>query len=182
MRSILSLLAVIVASMTLVFLAGCDSRPAAAPKNGEVKKHDHAGHVHGPHEGELIELGDEEYHAELLHDDATHAVTIYLLDAAAKEGVPVEETEITINAVVDGKPTQFKLPAAPIEGEPAGQSSRFIVADEKLHEAIESEEAQPRLTVTIAGKPYTGKIDHHHEQGKNDREEHKEGEHEGGRY
>ena len=37
----------------------------------EKAEHDHAGHDHahvGPHGGDIVELGDENYHAELAHD------------------------------------------------------------------------------------------------------------------
>ncbi len=84
----------------------------------------HAGHDHpseGPHGGELIDLGKEEYHAELVHDDATHTITIYVLDGSAKVAMPIEATEMALNLLVDGKPQQFKLPAKP-EWRPRGES------------------------------------------------------------
>ena len=66
--------------------AGC-SEPSGGDQFSEVSAHDneqatedpHAGHAHpshGPHGGDLIELGNEEYHAELVHphghDDDVH--------------------------------------------------------------------------------------------------------------
>lgn len=68
-------------------LSGC-GEPSGGDQFSEVSEHDnehpdqdpHAGHAHpshGPHGGDLIELGNEEYHAELVHphghdDDAHH--------------------------------------------------------------------------------------------------------------
>ncbi len=53
-----------------------------APPPATVDVHSHP--TEGPHHGTLIELGKEEYHAELVHDDKM--VTIYILDSAAKKG------------------------------------------------------------------------------------------------
>lgn len=115
----------------------------------------------GPHKGQLIELGEEEYHAELVHDDATHTITVYLLDKAAKDAVPIEATELPLNLVVAGSPTQFALPAAPLPGEAAGKSSCFKLTDQKLCEAMDDPATKGRFNVTIAGKPYTGSVEHH---------------------
>jgi hypothetical protein len=151
-------------------LAGCKSSPpSAAPEEESAEyaehehEHDHA-HAHpeeGPHHGHLIELGDEEYHAELTHDEATHTITIYLLDKEAKNPVSIADSEITLNLAVDGKPVQAILAAQPQEADPAGQASRFSVTDEKALEALESPKATGRLNVTIEGKPYSGAVEHH---------------------
>ncbi len=121
-------------------------------------------HVHpteGPHHGSLVELGNEEYHVELVLDDKS--VTIYILDAAAKNAVPIDSPDLTINVMHEGKPEQFKLPATPDTGDPAGKSSRFTLADEELAGHIDDEAAGPRLSVTINGTPYRGEIKHSHD-------------------
>jgi hypothetical protein len=126
--------------------------------------HDHeAGHAHpdeGPHHGQLIELGNEEYHAEMIHDDATHKITFYLLDGSAKKSVAVEEKELLLNVVADGKPQQFKLPSVPQADDAAGKSSRFEITNETLCEALDDSKTTGRLNVTIAGKPFAGEISH----------------------
>jgi hypothetical protein len=137
---------------------GCNQQPAA---NKPAAEHEHAHPEEGPHHGHLIELGEEEYHAELTHDDATKTITVYLLDGKAEKPVPISEPEILVNLVVDGAPIQAKLLANPQEGDPAGQSSRFSITDEKVMVALQAERAAGRLNVTIAGKPYTGNIEHH---------------------
>lgn len=147
---------------------GCNGAPApdAAP-SGQADQHE-AGHEHGhehpeegPHHGHLIELGEEEYHAELTHDDATKTVAIYLLGKDAKTAVPISDPEVVLNLVVAGKPQQAKLAAAPQEGDPQGQASRFTVVDEAVLEALEAPQTTGRLNVAIAGKPYSGAIEHH---------------------
>lgn len=128
--------------------------------------HDHgktgASHSEGPHHGNLIELGQEEYHAELTHDHATNAVTVYLLDREAKVAQAIADTEIVLNLVADGKPTQVKLAGAPQEGDPSGQSSRFTIVDEKVLELFEAPNTTGRLNISINGKAYTGVIESLH--------------------
>jgi len=145
----------------LAFL-GCGQTAAppanpAAPAGADA----HAHAEDGPHKGQLIELGAEEYHAELVHDDATHTITIYVLDKAAKDAVPIEATELPLNLVVAGSPAQFSLPAAPLPGEPAGKSSCFKLTDQKLCEAMDDPATKGRFNITIGGKPYTGNVEHH---------------------
>ena len=125
---------------------------------GKSDEHNHPSE--GPHGGHLIELGHEEYHAELVEDESAKKITIYLLDSEAKGAVPVDAQELTVNATVGGKPRQFKLPAAPQQGDSAGTSSRFELADGELFEAIEHAESKARLAVTINEKQYTGNLEH----------------------
>lgn len=114
------------------------------------------GHSHasaGPHGGQLIELGREAYHAELSHDDATHNVIVYLLDSTAAEPVAAADrpAEVRINLLLAGKPTQFKLLA---------KSDRYELASAALCDALCSlDNSQARLSLTIAGRPFSGKID-----------------------
>lgn len=151
-----------------------DVNKKPAPANGEHHegdRHDHkkgdgdsAEHAHaeeGPHHGHLIELGKEEYHAELTHDESSKTVTVYLLDGAAKEAVAIADPTITLNLVVDGKPQQAKLAAAPQESDAAGESSRFTITDEAVLEALEAPKTTGRLNVTIKGKAYVGNVEHH---------------------
>jgi hypothetical protein len=158
-------------ALMLVFAttSGCgDTKKVAKDKSttkktGADKKVDDHDHAHeGPHGGHLIELGgSEEYHAELAHDDKTNTVTIYLLGSNAKDKVTSAEKELTLNLTVAGKPLQFKLPAAPDEGDAAGESSRFQLSDASLLEAIEAEGAKGRLNVKIGDKSYSGDVEHH---------------------
>jgi hypothetical protein len=161
----------------IVVWVGCDNatnKAGSKPTAGEAahqqgdghapgeKSHAESGHSEeGPHHGHLIELGQDEYHAELTHDDATSMVSVYLLDSSAQGAVPIAETEIVLNLVVNGVPQQAKLAAAPQKGDPAGQSSRFSAIDEKLLAALEAPKTTGRLNVTIEGKAYTGQVEHH---------------------
>lgn len=157
-------------AVTTFGLAGCKDASTTvetAPPPAMVDGQDaHAGHAHateGPHQGSLIELGNEEYHGEFVHDEATGSVTIYVLDAAATGQVPIEATEITINLKHDGKPKQFKLTASPDTDDPQGKSSRFVSTDAELGEHLDDEAADPKLVLTIKGKSFRGTIDHDHD-------------------
>ncbi len=145
-----------------------------SPPPATVDDHDdHAGHAHpteGPHHGGLIELGNEEYHAELVHDEDTGSVTIYVLNAAATEQIPIESTVITINVKHDGKPEQFKLAASPDANDPQGKSSRFISTDAELGEHLDEEGTEPKLVLTINGKSFRGTIAHDHDHEGHDHE------------
>lgn len=154
-------------ALASAWLAGCGGQAPTPAPSGTVTTPPPAtvdAHPsHGPHEGELIELGNEEYHAELVHD--AKSVTIYILDAAAKVAVPIEATEVNINVQHEGQPEQFTLAAAPDTGDPAGKSSRFSSQDAELAGHVEEEGSQARLVVTINGQQYNGAIVHDHGEG-----------------
>jgi len=167
-------------TMTYVFAAvalalplsvGCGGKQPAGPagnaKTGD-KHEEHAHPTEGPHKGQLIELGNEEYHLELIHDDAAHKITLYVLDSAGKQSVPTAAESATINLTVDGKPTQFTIPAARQATDPAGKSSCFALVDEKLGEAMDSPKAKGRVNIVIGGKPFAGTIGGHDHAGHKD--------------
>ena len=66
----------------------------ASDATTQTAEHGHSHPTEGPHHGSLIELGDEEYHGELVHDDKAGTVTIYLLDSSAREAVAVKSRGI----------------------------------------------------------------------------------------
>ncbi len=147
---------------------GDDKKPAAKkPAAKEDHAHEHA--TQGPHKGTLIELGEEEYHGEIVLDEKTHLVTVYLLGSNAKDPVAIEATEVVINLKHGDKPEQFKLKAAPLKTDPKSKSSRFAVKDEELVEDLHH--AQAQLRVKISGKSFMGKIalgDHDHDHADHD--------------
>ena len=173
-----STLAILSTALLGLGTAGCQpSTPPAATSGGPITSpppetvtaatddhghgHDEHGHpTEGPHHGVLVELGNEEYHAEVTHDDATGTVTVYLLDASAEKTVTSDATEITINVKHGDKPEQFKLSAQPQDGEPAGQSSRYSLTDKELAEHLHEEGTAPRISLMIGGKPFSGAIPH----------------------
>jgi hypothetical protein len=165
MERVIFATALISASM-LFSLSGCGGKTSKKPTagettNGTAHAHEHA--TQGPHGGSLIELGEEEYHAELVHDDAKGTVTVYILDSGAKASVPIDSTAITINLKHEGRGEQFNLAASPDAGDPMGKASRFVSSQAELAKDLDDEHADAQLAVSINGKPYRGKIEHHHE-------------------
>lgn len=145
-------------------LTGCNGNNAAKAPSTAAEKGGHNEHEHpseGPHHGDLIELGKEEYHAELVHDDATHTVTVYVLDSAAKAAVPIDAKGLVINLVAAGKPQQFMLPAKPDAKDPAGQCSCFSLTNEALCEALDDKATTGRINIEVKGKAFVGKIEPH---------------------
>ncbi len=155
--------------VSLVCVTGCNESGTTVPGNtitelppdtGSHEEHAHPSE--GPHHGDLVELGNEEYHAEVVHGEAG-SVTVYILDSAAKVAVPIEAAELMINISHDGKAEQFKLPAERETTDPEGKSSRFSVKDEELASDLDSHDAAAKLVVMIDGKSFSGKIEHKHE-------------------
>lgn len=121
--------------------------------------HDEHGHpTEGPHHGVLVELGKEEYHGEITHDDKEGIVTVYLLDGSAKKAASTAAKEVTINVKHGDKPEQFKLPAAPQADDAQGTSSRFELRDKELVEHLDEKGATATLQVTIGEAAFSGKI------------------------
>lgn len=146
-----------VAWMAALALLASTSTSWAQAKKGE----DHH-HEHGPHDGVLVELGDEEYHGEIVDDQKTGKVTVYLLDSKAKEAVAIEAKEVQINVRKGGKPEQFRLKAKPQDKDAKGKSSRFELDSRNLIKLLDDEKAECRLRVVIKGRLFNAKIAHHH--------------------
>lgn len=158
-----------ISALCLGLLIGCG--PSAQYKTNEQLKserghdHDHE-HEHGhgapgPHGGALVELGQEEYHAEVVVDDKTHSLQVYLLGKDAKSASPIAATEVTVGLGGDKSVT---LKAAPQEGDGEGKSSKFELADEKVvHDLLDAGFLHGSLKVQIGDKAYEGHIDAHFE-------------------
>src|SRR6202011_847954 len=114
----------------------------------------------GPHGGHLVELGEEEYHAEVVYDAKGAKVTVYLLDSTAKKPAPTDAKEITLTLTIDGNPQSLPAKAAAEAGDPAGKSSRFELvgnADVKSH-VKDEEDLKGTVTAAVGGTTFTGEI------------------------
>ena len=163
-----------VAGLTVLWFAGCSETGSpplpgtgASPvvTDGPPETDTHAEHAHpseGPHHGDLVELGNEEFHAEIVHGEGG-SVSVYILDSAAKAAVPIDATELTINITHDGNAEQFKLPADRDAADPQGKSSHFSLKDEELASDLDNHDTAAKLVVVINGKSYSGKIAHAHD-------------------
>ena len=107
--------------------------------------HDHAHSSEGPHGGSLIELGNEEYHAELVHDEQAGTITIYVLDRRQRQVCRSKPQTVSINLTHEGRGEQFKLTAAADQNDPQGKSSRFVSSDADLAKEFDHEHAEAQL-------------------------------------
>ena len=140
------------------------SNAATLPAVAGEPNAQHGGHAHpteGPHGGTLVELGQEDYHAELVHDEAADTVTVYLLDGAAKKPVAINAKQLTLNLLVGGKPQQFPLTAEPLATDPTGNCSAFGSSSAAIGKALHAKGTTGRLNVPVAGKVFVGKLSAH---------------------
>jgi hypothetical protein len=122
---------------------------------------DHVPHDHsaGPHGGAIVELGDDEYHAEVVVDGKTHTLAVYMFGSDAKTVTPIAATEVI---VVTEDDKSLSLKATPQDGDGEGKSSKFELADEATVKPIaEAGFLHGDLKLEIDGKPYHGAIDSH---------------------
>jgi hypothetical protein len=140
-------------------VSGLQAQQTSTPK--DAAKHAHP--EHGPHHGELLELGNEEFHAELVVDEAKKQMVIYLLEKDAKTSVAIEAPFLAVNMLLAGKPMQIQLKAIPQATDSKGQSSCFGAVSADLFNAMHSPKADPKLAVRIRNKSYVTKIVHSHD-------------------
>jgi hypothetical protein len=157
-----------------LWLAGCNPpAPSSTTGSGTTDSHEHEhGHEghdhahHGPHGGELMVIGKEEYHAEWKHDDETGTVTFYILDAEAKNEVPIAAEKITIDVKLGEKdPITYELLAVNPMGEEK-KTAQFEIVDKELLAVIEGLTPEAKgvtatLNVDINGTPFSQKIEKH---------------------
>src|ERR1700728_4060240 len=92
----------LLALTALALLVGCNSAKDAyheVPKGVRVKEQPHE-HEEGPHHGHLVELGEEEYHAEVAFDPKTATITIYTLDSTAKKPALTDAKELKLELAI----------------------------------------------------------------------------------
>jgi hypothetical protein len=150
----------IVLFTSLGFLsAGCTTNtPAPKANGGGAGGHEHSHDAHGPHGGQVMALGKEEYHAEFVMDEASGKVTVYLLDKdikTNKEAASAQET-ITIEAKSGAESKTYELAAVDRTTGDMPTAQQFELVDKELHGAIETNSAT--IKVTIAGKSFADKI------------------------
>jgi|GEM_PF-374971 len=158
-------LAALVSSLTLALIAGGCTEPGGDFKTVKQIKnekqaagHDDYDHEHGaagPHGGAIVELGDEEYHAEVVVDAKTNTLTVYLFGKDAKTPSPIAATEII---VVTEDNEKHALKAVAVEG----KAAEFSLQDEaKVGAITKAGYLHGSLQLEVDGKPYRGDIDAH---------------------
>lgn len=153
-------LAAIVAAVIFAS-SGCTGSappPSTVTGGGHEHAHDHDHAHHGPNHGHILEVGEEEYHLEWTHSD-DGKVTLYILDAAMKNPVPIPAEKLEIETAVGEKTSKFELVA--VDRTPdMPLSAKFETVDKQLLGVLESlsEKVTATLNVSIGGKPYVVKF------------------------
>lgn len=128
-------------------LAGCGpDAPKAPPAAPEA--HDHT----APHGGELLELGEEEAHVEVLHDRKAATVTVWVYGKSLSAPVAVEAPTILLGSK-DG-PKELKgvaLDAKP--GATAATSWKFT------DPALDVDPLDGRIRLTVDGKQHQSPLE-----------------------
>lgn len=138
---------VAVCSIGLALFVGCSSKDETRTfeaKDTEASteaEHDHEHeHEHGPNGGHLLEVGEEQYHLEVVFDDKARTMTAFVLGPDAKTPFPIEGETIDFDLEVGDKEHEIPLAAKPLEGEAKGKSSRFVAEGKAIPEAIKAED------------------------------------------
>lgn len=135
-------------------------------------KVDENAHVHtAPHGGQLIELGDHQYNAELVLADKKPLLTIYLLGAHAEVPVAIEDKTLTLKVEVDEKEQELTFKANPMEKDPEGKSSRFEL-DAETSPLKSLDHVHASLSVKFGDESFSGSLGHDHDHGHDHGEDH----------
>ena len=165
-----------------VIVTGCTSGDSefkeVSNDESEVGHDDHSSHghgVHGPNGGDIVEVGDEEFHAEVVVDEDEHRIDVFILGSDAKTAKPISASEISINFKHGAEVEEFKLTASALEGETDGQASKFTITDEELFEELHEHSEGATLNFSDGDQVLTGTVNHSHDHGHGDDDHDHEG-------
>lgn len=131
----------------------------------EVGHDDHSGHghgAHGPNGGDIVEVGNEEFHAEVVVDEDEQRIDVFILGSDAKTAKPIAASEIAISFKHGEEVEEFKLAASALDGEAEGQASKFSITDEELFEELHEHSEGATLTFADGDQTLTGTVKHSH--------------------
>lgn len=114
-----------------------DEKDSQASADAE-HAHDHD-HAHGPNGGHILEVGEEQYHMEVLFDDKNRTLTAFILGPDAKTPYPIAGESIDFDMEIGDKEHEIPLAAKPLDGEKDGKSSRFVAEGKAVPESIKKE-------------------------------------------
>ncbi|MFG0296184.1 MAG: hypothetical protein ACF8PG_09785 [Maioricimonas sp. JB045] len=140
--------------------------------NTTADDHHHHHHDLGPNGGHLVELGEEEYHAEVAFDATDRVLTVYLLGPDAKTAAPIAAEAVTFALEGGDEAQTITLAASPLETDGENLASRFASEAGAVPETVkDAEDLRGSVTVVIDGTSLTGEVSHdhhghdHHEHG-----------------
>jgi hypothetical protein len=139
----------LLAFIPLLALTACGDKAKSdkAPESAE-KAHDHV----APHGGELLELGDEAGHVELIHDDDGGKITMYIYGSAIDKPISVEKPSVTIQQK-DGTAVELAMVAQDAKAD--GTAHTWVGE----HAAVKVEPLDGRVRLKIGGKQYQSPLE-----------------------
>jgi len=137
-------------ALALASLVCLNGALVAGEKKEEHKHDDHK----APHGGALLEVGEHLAHIELVRDEKSGKITLYILGKDAKTAVALTDAP-KINLKGKAGKKQLETKSVGVTG------AEFEATDELL----KAHELEGRIVVTIAGKKYNVdlKDDHGHD-------------------
>lgn len=135
--------------------------PATIAAKSQATAHVHE--AHGPNNGDLLEIGRGEFHAELVVDEEANQIVVYLLDSALKSYISIDAAYLTVNYKVGNKPVQVKLLPVPQDADAKNLSSRFSLISPELFAALHDPKSDAKLSLRIGKKSYVSKLAHNHD-------------------
>jgi hypothetical protein len=139
--------------------------PATVAAKSQASAHSHSHDAQGPNNGDLLEIGRGEYHAELVVDEESQQVVLYLLDSRLKSYISIDAAFLVVNFKVGNKPVQVKLLPVPQDVDPKNLSSRFSLISPELFAALHDSKSDAKLSLRIGKKSYVSKLAHNHSHG-----------------
>lgn len=130
--------------------------------------HGHGSHghgSHGPNGGDIVELGNEEFHAEVVVDESANRIDVFILGSDAETAKPIAASEITLSFTHGDEIEEFQLMASALDGEPDGQASKFTLTDEDAFEELHEHSEGATLTFTAGDQKLSGTFTHSHDHG-----------------
>ena len=151
--------------LAALIVAGCNNSSDTNTQKPATPADPHAGHDHsslGPHGGHILELGEEDYHAEWRFNNDSGEVTIYLLDAEAKKAVTTTAKTISVQVTHGDDVSDYELPAINQSDEDPPTTSEFELVDTVLLELLKAvgHGIDATLKVVIEDKEYSGPFGH----------------------
>ncbi|MBW3541391.1 MAG: hypothetical protein KY476_14080 [Planctomycetes bacterium] len=131
----------------------------------EVPEAEHA--TEGSHGGPVFDLGDHVAMVELVLDEVTRGLTVYVVDHDdVKKPYPVDAATARLILHSGEERTTIELEAMPQEGEAEGKASRFKATDELPASIEDVHDIDGELELRIDGKSITAVVEpgeHEHE-------------------
>ena len=151
--------------LAALIVAGCNNSSNTSSQQPATPADPHAGHDHsslGPHGGHILELGEEDYHAEWRFNNDSGKVTVYLLDAEAKKAVTTTAEAIKVQVTHGDDVSDYELPAINQSDDDPPTTSEFELVDTVMLELLKGvgHGIDATLKVVIEDKEYSGPFGH----------------------